>query len=127
VRFLGRVSEESLPDLYGGASVFLTTSASEGFGLSLLEAMSSGRACLASDLPTHRSLIENGVSGLIYRGHDELVSRLKELLSSPGEAARLGEAAREVARGLTWEKVAARVADAYEAVLRGRGRPRAGP
>ncbi|MDG7005902.1 MAG: glycosyltransferase family 4 protein [Nitrososphaerota archaeon] len=127
VRFLGRVSEESLPDLYGGASVFLTTSASEGFGLSLLEAMSSGRACLASDLPTHRSLIENGVSGLIYRGHDELVSRLKELLSSPGEAARLGEVAREVARGLTWEKVAARVADAYEAVLRGRGRPRAGP
>src|ERR1700730_811291 len=66
VLFLGRVDESRLTEVYGGASIFLTTSRSEGFGLSLLEAMSSGCACLVSDLPTHRALIEHNVNGMIY-------------------------------------------------------------
>jgi glycosyltransferase involved in cell wall biosynthesis len=122
VRFLGRVREESLPGLYGGSAIFLTTSSSEGFGLSLLEAMSSGCACLASDLPTHRALIEHGVSGMIYGNRGELVSCLRDLLSSPEEAERLGEAARKVASVHTWERVAEKVAEAYARAARGRTR-----
>ena len=118
VRFLGRVGEAALPEVYGGSEVFLTTSNSEGFGLSLLEAMSSGCACVASDLPTHRALIEHGVSGLIYRSRAELVSFLQDLLSSPEKAERLGAAAREVASGHSWEKVAERVAGAYESAAK---------
>ena len=117
VHFLGRVSEAALPEVYGGSEVFLTTSNSEGFGLSLLEAMSSGCACVASDLPTHRALIEHGVSGLIYRSRAELVSFLRDLLSSAEKAERLGAAAREVASGHSWEKVAERVAGAYESAI----------
>jgi glycosyltransferase involved in cell wall biosynthesis len=119
VRFLGRVDEALLPEVYASAPVFLTTSNSEGFGLSLLEAMSSGCACVASDLPTHRALIEHGVSGMIYKSRAELVSFLQELLSSPEKVERLGAAAREVARDHTWEKVAERVAGAYDNVVRG--------
>jgi D-inositol-3-phosphate glycosyltransferase len=117
VHFLGRVSEASLPEVYGGSAIFLTTSNSEGFGLSLLEAMSSGCACVASDLPTHRALIEDGVSGLIYGSRSELVSCLKDLLSSPEKVERFGAAARQVASGHTWEKVAGRVIGAYESAL----------
>ncbi len=118
VCFLGRVGESSLPEVYARSAIFLTTSTSEGFGLSLLEAMSSGCACVASDLPSHRALIEHGVSGLIYGGRQELVSYIQDLLSSPEKVQRLGTAAREVASGLTWEKVAQRVATAYERVAR---------
>jgi glycosyltransferase involved in cell wall biosynthesis len=117
VRFLGRVSEASLPGLYGSAGIFLTTSMSEGFGLSLLEAMSSGCACLVSDIPTHRALVQHGVSGLVYASKEELVEALKGLLADPGRARRLGDAAAEVARGHTWEKVAERVAAAYGRAL----------
>ena len=119
VHFLGRVGEGSLPKLYGGSAIFLTTSRSEGFGLALLEAMSSGCACLASDLPTHRALIEHGVSGMIYGKRSELLSCLRDLLSSPEQVERLGAAARRAAGGHTWEKVAQRVTAAYEAVARG--------
>jgi len=119
VRFLGRVDEASLPEVYGSCAIFLTTSNSEGFGLSLLEAMSSGCACVASDLPTHRALIEHGVSGLIYRSRPELVSCLQDLLASPEKAERLGAAARQVASGHTWQKVAERVSAAYEIAVRG--------
>ena len=120
VRFLGRVSEASLPELYRSCAIFLTTSNSEGFGLSLLEAMSSGLACVASDLPTHRALVEHGVSGMVYRNRSELISCLRYLLSSPEKAERLGRAARAVASGHTWEKVAGRVTAAYETATRGR-------
>jgi glycosyltransferase involved in cell wall biosynthesis len=118
VHFLGRVSESALPEVYSESAIFLTTSNSEGFGLSLLEAMSSGCACVASDIPTHRALIEHGVSGMIYGSRSELVSSLKDLLSSPEKVERLGEAARRVARAHTWERVAERVRGAYETVFR---------
>jgi glycosyltransferase involved in cell wall biosynthesis len=123
VHFLGRVSEASLPELYRGSAIFLTTSSSEGFGLSLLEAMSSSCGCVVSDLPTHRALIEHGVSGLIYRSRSELVSCLRDLLSSPERVERLGAAARQVASGHTWEKVAERVAAAYDGVVRATKKP----
>jgi glycosyltransferase involved in cell wall biosynthesis len=69
---------------------------------------------VASDLPTHRALVEHEVSGLIYKSRAELVSCLQDLLSSPEKAARLGATARQVASRHTWEKVAERVAGAYE-------------
>jgi glycosyltransferase involved in cell wall biosynthesis len=119
VHFLGRVREESLPELYARSAIFLTTSRSEGFGLSLLEAMASSCACVASDLPTHRALIEHGVSGLIYRSRQELVAYLRDLLASPVKVRELGTSAQRVARAHTWEKVAERVSGVYARVARG--------
>jgi len=118
VHLLGRVDGASLPGVYARSAIFLTTSQSEGFGLSLLEAMSSGCACVVSDLPTHRALIEHGVSGMIYTDRAELISCLRELLASPQKTERLGAAAREVAMRHTWEKVAGKVADAYKTAVR---------
>jgi glycosyltransferase involved in cell wall biosynthesis len=119
VHFLGRVREEALPELYAESAIFLTTSRSEGFGLSLLEAMSSSCACIASDLPTHRDLVEHGVSGMVYKNRAELVSYLTELLSSPEKVQQLGASARQVASAHTWDKVAERVAEAYSRVAGG--------
>jgi len=117
VHFLGRVDGTSLPEVYARSAIFLTTSRSEGFGLSLLEAMASGCACVASDIPTHRALIRHGETGLLYGRRAELVSSLQELLSSPDKAERMGRAAREAASSHTWAKVAERVKTAYEGVV----------
>ncbi len=119
VHFLGRVSSDALPEIYGDASIFLTTSSSEGFGLSLLEAMSSSCACIASNLPTHRALIERGVTGMIYSSRAALVSMMRELCESPDKAERLGAAAREAAKRHSWDNVAQIVIEAYEKVTSG--------
>ena len=113
IHLLGRVGAESLPELYRGSAIFLTTSSSEGFGLSLLEAMSAGCCCVASDLPTHRALIQQGVNGMIYSNREELVSLIKQLCASPDRADRIGAAARTVAIQHSWDKVADRVAESY--------------
>lgn len=114
IHLLGRVNGGSLPELYSSAGIFMTTSASEGFGLSLLEAMSSGCACVVSDLPTHRALISDGVNGLVYKTASELVACLSDLLSSPEKMRRLGDAARASASEHTWDRVAERVSTVYQ-------------
>ena len=116
VGFLGRVDASALPSVYARASIFLTTSNSEGFGLSLLDAMSSGCACVVSDIPAHRALIDNGANGVIYRDETDLVEVLRELLRSPERARALGDAAKVAAKDRTWSSVANRVSEAYRRV-----------
>jgi len=55
---------------------------------------------------------------VIFKTTNELVFILKGLLASPQKAERLGRAARQVASQHSWEKVADRVARAYETVVR---------
>lgn len=49
VRFLGRVPEDDLPDLYAGADLFvLPTVAYEGFGISTVEALAAGTSVVGT-------------------------------------------------------------------------------
>ncbi len=67
VRFVGKVSNEELPKYYNLADVFVFPSIdrSEAFGIALLEAMSCGKAVLASRLPGVRTLIQEGENGFL--------------------------------------------------------------
>jgi glycosyltransferase involved in cell wall biosynthesis len=118
-RFLGRVGEEELPSLYRQAGVFLTTSASEGFGLSLLEAMASGCGIIASNIPTHSTLLKNGDAGLVYYRREELETKLRLLVGDTDLITSLGARAQVLARGYSWDEVAKRVRRVYDSVLRG--------
>jgi glycosyltransferase involved in cell wall biosynthesis len=80
----------------GAFDVFLLPSAYEGLPLALLEAMSAGLACVASDVDGIADAIEDGVTGRLCRAGDEeqWVRVLSELIANPDERARLGAAAR---------------------------------
>lgn len=54
--FLGRVDDERLAELYAGAECFISSSLYEGFGLPLLEAMTSGCPVLCSDIPVYHEV-----------------------------------------------------------------------
>lgn len=56
VVFLGRVTDERLSQLYAGAVCYISSSLYEGFGLPLLEAMTSGCPVLCSDIPVYREV-----------------------------------------------------------------------
>ena len=51
IKFLGRVSDEELINLYTNAEAFIYPSLYEGFGIPPLEAMALGCSVLASDIP----------------------------------------------------------------------------
>ena len=56
VRFLGRVSDSELLELYNQADCFVMPSLYEGFGLPPLEAMACGCPVLVSDIPVVREI-----------------------------------------------------------------------
>ena len=95
--FRGVVDQRSLPELYASAAAFVLASFTEGHPKVLLEAMSSGLACVASDCAGNRSLVTDGVTGLLFdpRRPEELTACLQRVLTDPTLAAALGRAARK--------------------------------
>lgn len=64
VRFMGRVSDETLAGLYRDCGFFVMPSDGEGFGLVFLEAMRAGKACIAGR-GAASEVVEHGATGLI--------------------------------------------------------------
>jgi glycosyltransferase involved in cell wall biosynthesis len=68
----------------------------EGCPVALLEAMASGRACIATDVPGARELIVDGQCGLLVAPEDVdgLTAALQRLATDGAERQRFGSAAR---------------------------------
>ena len=71
----------------------------EGAPVSLLEAMSMGRAVVAADAPGSREVVRDGHNGLLtpLRDPAALAAALGRLVDAPGLAAAMGAAGRELA------------------------------
>jgi glycosyltransferase involved in cell wall biosynthesis len=85
--------EQQLP----AADVFIHGAFREAFGLAIAEAMSCGRAVIASRAGGVPELVEDGVSGVLVSPGDEagLTAAMQRLADDPALRARLGEKARE--------------------------------
>jgi glycosyltransferase involved in cell wall biosynthesis len=96
-RHIGDVPHASMRSLFDASDVVLNCSLSEGgMANSVLEALAMGRAVLASDIEGNRSLVEDGVTGLLFRDDAELLVKAERLAVDPGLRARLGAAGRSV-------------------------------
>ncbi|HEX9036513.1 MAG TPA: glycosyltransferase family 4 protein [Ktedonobacterales bacterium] len=117
VIFLGRVAPQALPSLYASADVFCAPgTGGESQGVVLLEALASGRAVVASDMPGYRSVIQHGRNGVLTTPgrHRELAEAICGLLASADERRRLGEAGRRSALNFGWDRVSTQVLAYYE-------------
>jgi len=95
-RHVGTVPHRQISSLLGQADVVLNCSSSEGgMANSVLEGLAMERAVLASNIPGNRSLIEHGVTGLLFSDDGELEQHADQLAHDPGLRARLGRAGRE--------------------------------
>ncbi len=97
VHFLGwwRDMPAALADL----DLVVLTSVSEGTPMALIEAAAAGRPVVATDVGGVRTVVEQGVSGLLVpaRSPDDLAGAIRRLASDRALAASMGEAARRAA------------------------------
>lgn len=96
VVFEGVVPNEALPARYAQAFAFVLPSRYEGLPKVLLEAMSSGCACLGTDIPGICDVIEHGRTGLLCPPTpDGIADGLLRLWRDDDLRRRLGAAARQ--------------------------------
>src|SRR6266545_3737816 len=85
-RYLGLKPHHQMRALIADADVVLNCSLSEGgMANSVLEALALGRAVLASNIEGNRSLVEDGVTGLLFSDPVEFAGKAERLL---GDSAR---------------------------------------
>jgi len=111
VRFLGRVSEETLTDLYATCRAVYYAPMDEDFGMVPIEAH---RACkpvvTATDSGGPLDFVVPGETGWVAEPTAEgLASAFSELLESEGTARRYGAAGEPAAAAITWDRAIARL------------------
>jgi glycosyltransferase involved in cell wall biosynthesis len=99
VSFVGRIDHDRLPLAHGAADVFVSVPSLDATSVSLLEAMASGNAIIASDLPSNREWIIDGINGFIVapRNAEDLADRTADLLENPALRLQFGERCIEIA------------------------------
>lgn len=95
VHFLGWRND--VPDLMAGWDLFILPSHSEGFSLSVLEAMAARLPVVVSDLACMREAVVPGKSGYLTKPGDaaELAAAILNVLKDAPRAKRMGEFNRE--------------------------------
>jgi phosphatidylinositol alpha-1,6-mannosyltransferase len=113
VIFTGALPRDEVRELYAAASVFLLLGEErsdkvEGFGLVFLEAAAQGVPSVASPIGGVPEVVLHEQTGLLtdYRDPDAAARAIGNLLSDTGYRSRLGAAARDWARSLTWRRCA---------------------
>ena len=94
----GEVPHELMGSLYERADLVLNCSHSESMPNSLMEAMAIGRPVLAADIPGNRSLIQNGINGLLYNGEEDFLNQVMRIRGNEILREKLGRNAKEYIR-----------------------------
>jgi glycosyltransferase involved in cell wall biosynthesis len=102
----GAVSDDVLLDLYRQAWVVTSTSAHEGWGMTLTEAAACGTPAVASRIPGHADAVLHERTGILAGDGPEFVAALRRILADDALRTRLGAAARARSEMLTWSATA---------------------
>ncbi|HYN88205.1 MAG TPA: glycosyltransferase family 1 protein, partial [Ardenticatenaceae bacterium] len=120
VRYLGRVPVEDLPLLYNAAMIHAHPSFYEGFGLTPLEAMSSGTPTVVSNVSSLPEVV--GDAGMLVPPNDveEWTVAMWRLLSDSALRESMIEKGLKRAATFSWEKAARQHLDVYRRFRNGR-------
>ncbi|MEE9516115.1 MAG: glycosyltransferase [Candidatus Adiutricales bacterium] len=88
---------EDIPEILHLLDIFVLSSINEGMGRVIVEAMACGLPVVASNLMGIPELVEDGVTGFLFRPRDShgLAEKIIELLDNPEKAEKMGFIGRQ--------------------------------
>jgi mannosyltransferase len=116
----GELTIEEVQRWYQRLTIYAFTSRNEGFGLTLIEAMSAGAALVASRAGAAELVVEDGVTGMLAPPGDvdALVAALEPLMRDPASATAMGERGRaRVLEKFSLNAEANRIAEVYRRLV----------
>lgn len=117
----GLITGEERPYYYASCDVFCAPSIGhESFGIVLLEAMATGKPVVASDISGFRTVVDDGVEGLLAapREPQAIADCIIQILSDKKLAKTMGDAGRRKALAYSWEAITEQVEDYYNELLK---------
>jgi glycosyltransferase involved in cell wall biosynthesis len=116
--FVGFVTGRAIEELFSNAYLFCLPSTIEGLPIALLEAMSYGNCCLASDIPENLEAIKE--HGYIFKNRnlDDLKRMLVYLIEHPEKAEEKKDTARRyVIKNYSWDSITDQMEALYHSLL----------
>lgn len=114
---VGRVSDTRLAALYEHAVCLVFPSLYEGFGLPLLEAMSTGTPVITSNRGACAEVAADGGLLVDPTSVDELAAAMNAMVSDSALREWLGKRAAAVAKHYDWDQAATAMIDVFEQLL----------
>lgn len=121
VNWMGTVEDPAKASLLADASVVVSCSESESFGMSVAEALAEGvpvvvtRSCPWAEVETH------GCGFWVEQRKEAIAEGILRVLRDPEDAAEMGRCGRAlIAARYDWRAIAEKMADAYSRVQRGK-------
>ncbi len=122
VTFAGELEHSAIPERMRGADLFVFPSYSEGFSISLTEAMAAGLPCAATDVGANRDMIEDCGGVIFEKGSaDALVSAIESLSDRQVRQSVSDRCIEKVRRSYLLSTAAERVFNVYADVLNNSG------
>ncbi len=117
--FTGYLRGADLAGAFASGDIFAFTGAEETFGNVVAEAMASGLAVVAPRSGGVVDLVEDGVTGLLYKpeGPAKFLDCVRELAQDLERAKRMGQAGQKKARLYAWETTLSQLLEFYETVV----------
>ncbi len=119
ITFLGTVPRKDIPATLAASTLYVLASYSEPYGMSLIEAMATGRPVIATRAGGPVDLVDEPGGLLVEPGDiDALAGALRTLLSDPQRARAMGAYNRSAMQRYSWPAVIDRLEAVYDAAIR---------
>jgi glycosyltransferase involved in cell wall biosynthesis len=114
IHFIGFVNEQALPYYYSMGDIFITYSyASEGFGLTPIEAIACGTPVVCSSMSAYKEVLQDNAIFVPPRNSSQLANEIVNLLKDESKKKSLIEKAQRFIKRYTWDSVGKKLEEAY--------------
>ena len=76
IAYVSEISDISLNKIYNGVDLLISPSSYEGFGLSIMEALSCGTPVICSDIPVYKEIYKDCITYFPVNNHIELSEKI---------------------------------------------------
>ncbi|MFW9782816.1 MAG: glycosyltransferase family 4 protein [Candidatus Heimdallarchaeota archaeon] len=119
IHFVGFVSEKEIPIFYSMGDIFVTYSyASEGFGLTPIEAIACGTPVICSSMIAYKEVLKDNAIFVSPKNPQQLAKEIVNLLKDNSRKERLIEKAQNFIKRYSWDSVGKKLENIYYKFLR---------
>jgi N-acetyl-alpha-D-glucosaminyl L-malate synthase BshA len=118
VKFMGPIPNEKIPWIYAAADILVLPSLSEGFPVTILEAMASGLPIIATRVGGLPEVIEEEYNGFLVEPENpkQIAEKISLLLQNDKLRENISKNNRRKAKGYSWQSIVQQLEDIYRKI-----------